>query len=222
MIGASSSQGPRHVAVAGVLAALLVLAAGCSAEPAAGAATSADADRGQGAGLPEITLDQAPGSTRQAAELVAAQAGLVLANPHALPGDDVYSNPVRAMPARAALASVAASVGTGMALGEDGQVRFGETTTLEAWQDEQRRPQFAVHADNVDGWQVLRLAASRSGMSLMQDGAVTEEPRPVVMNFYQIPARTLYAILAEELGVSITLHGDAVMVGKSADAAITR
>ena len=213
MIGTPSSQGSRHAVVAGGLATLLVLAAGCSVDPAAGAATSADADRGGGAGLSEITLDQAPGSTRQAAGLVAAQAGLVLANPEALPDDDVYSNPVRAMPGRAALASIAASVGTGMTLGEDGQVRFGETTTLEAWQDAQRRPQFAVHVDNVDGWQVLQLAANRSGMSLVQDDAVTEEPRPVVMNFYQIPAQTLYAILAEELDVSITLHSDSVMVG---------
>ena len=222
MIGASCSQGPRHARMVGVLAALVVLAAGCSAEPAAGAAAPAEAAGWEGVGPLEITLDQAPGSTRQAAELVAAQAGLVLANPDALPGDDVYSNPVRAMPARAALASIAASAGTGMALGEDGQVRFGETTTLEAWQDEQRRPQFAVHVDNVDGWKVLQLAANRSGMSLVQDGAVAAEAKPMVMNFYRIPAKTLYAILAEELGVSITLHGNAVMVGESGDTGSTR
>lgn len=222
MIEAPFSQGPRHPAAGGVLAALLVFAAGCSTEPPDGARTPAEAVRSDSAGRSGVTLDQVPVSSRQTAQLVAGQAGLALANPGALPDDDVYSNPVRAMPVRAALASVAANAGTGVAFGEDGQVRFGETTTLEAWQDGQGRPQFAVHADNVDAWQVLQLAASRSGMPLVQDSTLTGEPRPVVLNFHQIPAQTLYRILAEELGVSITLEGDAVMVGEPAAAAITR
>lgn len=213
MAGAPHSQGQRHAVAGCVLAALLVLVGtGCSTEPAGEAPTSADTGPG-GAGLPEVTLDRAGASTRHTAELLAAQAGLTLVNPEALPGDDIYSNPLPTMPSRAALASLAASAGTGVALGEDGQVQFGETTTLEAWEDEQGRRQFAVHADNVDAWRVLELAASRSGMPLVHDGTLSRKPRPVVLNFYQIPAPTLYSILAEELGVSITMHGDAVMIG---------
>lgn len=222
MISVLSSRGMSRVVLGFAAAALLGLAAGCSSESVPGAAVLVEASR-EDTGPSEVTLDQVQVSTRQAAEMIAAQAGLVLVNPGALPGDDVYLNPLRAMPARAAMASVAASAGTGVAFGEDGQVRFGgSTTTLEAWQDEHRRPQFAVHADQVDGWQVLELAARRSGKALVQSDAVVTEPRPVVLNFYRIPAQTLYSILSEELGVSITMQGDAVMVSESAASVTAR
>lgn len=221
MISVSSSQGTVQVVLGFAAAALLGLAAGCSSEPVTGVSDVVDAGP-EAAGLREVTLDQAQVSTRRAAEMIAAQAGLVLVNVEALPDDDVYSNRLSRMSARAAMASVAASAGTGVAIGDDGQVRFGGSTTLEAWQDEHRRPQFAVHADQVDGWQVLELAARRSGKALVQSDTVVTEPRPVVLNFYQIPAQTLYSILSEELGVSITMQGDAVMVSESAASVTAR
>lgn len=204
----------RAVAGAGLTAVLACLAfvGGCSGDSSVPAVSAPDGS-GDGADRVLVDVGETPGSTRQAAEAVAAQAGLVLANPEALPGDDLYSRPERGIPAAAALASIAASVGTGVALDADGSARFGAATTLEAWRTPDGDRYFAVHADNVAVTEVLRLATSRAGMNLVHGGEADGPAGDIVLNFPRIPAPMLYQILAEVLGAPIAVHGDTVSVG---------
>lgn len=201
----------RCVGMAAVLA--LAVAAGCSDPPAPAGPAQVGLELPDSSGRELVDISRLEGSSRQVAEQLAAQAGMKLVNPEVLPDDNVYSGPQQLIPVRAALASVAASARTGVAVDAEGEVRFTGVTTLEAWRDPEDRQYFAVHADNVDAGEVLRLAAARAGTALVHDEVVAGVRRDVVLHFTWIPAPTLYRILAHELGVEAALYGDSLIVG---------